>query len=241
MDERVLIGRFWKKTDEICGCDCGYYSGTAGSGCGPGSGDTCGNNPDGNAGGDPLWKRGEDPKGYVIGLTDQPAVAENRMKEIRGVAAGGVGAESRLIALAGWIRENYGSTMIQALKTVLPVKEKIRAREEKTLTLLLSEEKAKEQLDFYRKKHQSARERLLGELMAEKQLDYKEAVQRLNLSASVVRAMEEQGVLQVRTRQISRTPLPEIETVQDPFFSRRSSSGWPERFWKNGKGREEPV
>ena len=166
----------------------------------------------------PFGNGGKIRKGYVIGLTDQPAVAENRMKEIRGIAAGGVGAESRLIALAGWIRENYGSTMIQALKTVLPVKEKIRAREEKTLTLLLSEEKAKEQLDFYRKKHQTARERLLGELMAEKRLDYKEAVQRLNLSASVVRTMEEQGVLQVRTRQISRTPLPEIETVQEPLL-----------------------
>ena len=113
----------------------------------------------------PFGNGGKIRKGYVIGLTDQPAVAENRMKEIRGIAAGGVGAESRLIALAGWIRENYGSTMIQALKTVLPVKEKIRAREEKTLTLLLSEEKAKEQLDFYRKKHQTARERLLGCLL----------------------------------------------------------------------------
>lgn len=187
----------------------------------------------------PFGNGGKIRKGYVIGLTDQPAVAENRMKEIRGIAAGGVGAESRLIALAGWIRENYGSTMIQALKTVLPVKEKIRAREEKTLTLLLSEEKAKEQLDFYRKKHQSARERLLGELMAEKQLDYKEAVQRLNLSASVVRAMEEQGVLQVRTRQISRTPLPEIETVQEPLLlteEQQRVAGEILEEWK-GKGR----
>ena len=187
----------------------------------------------------PFGNGGKIRKGYVIGLTDQPAVAENRMKEIRGIAAGGVGAESRLIALAGWIRENYGSTMIQALKTVLPVKEKIRAREEKTLTLLLSEEKAKEQLDFYRKKHQTARERLLGELMAEKRLDYKEAVQRLNLSASVVRTMEEQGVLQVRIRQISRTPLPEIETVQEPLLltgEQQRVAGEILEEWK-GKGR----
>lgn len=36
--------------------------------------------------------------------------------------------ESRLIALAAWMKETYGSTMIQAFKTVLPVKDKIRAK-----------------------------------------------------------------------------------------------------------------
>ena len=78
--------------------------------------------------------------------------------------------------------------------------------------------------------------------MAEKQLDYKEAVQRLNLSASVVRAMEEQGVLQVRDSDRSaERPSRRLKRCRSPFFSRRSSSGWPERFWKNGKGREEPV
>lgn len=41
--------------------------------------------------------------------------------------------ESRLIALAAWMKETYGSTMIQALKTVLPVKDKVRAKEKADL------------------------------------------------------------------------------------------------------------
>ena len=176
----------------------------------------------------------------MIGLTDQPAVAENRMKEVQGDCRRGRGGRIPSDRTGGLDQGKLWSPpVIQALKTVLPVKEKIRAREEKTLTLLLSEEKAKEQLDFHRKKHQSARERLLGELMAEKQLDYKEAVQRLNLSASVVRAMEEQGVLQVRTRQLSRTPIPEIETVQEPLLlteEQQRVAGEILEEW-NGKGR----
>ena len=39
-----------------------------------------------------------------------------KMKEIRGIVQGGTGAEDKMIALAAWIRKNYGSTMIQALK-----------------------------------------------------------------------------------------------------------------------------
>ena len=30
----------------------------------------------------------------------------------------------KLVALAAWMKEHYGGTMIQALKTVLPVKKK---------------------------------------------------------------------------------------------------------------------
>ena len=75
----------------------------------------------------PFGNGGRVRKGYLIGFTDQAAIPEERMKEILGVSRDGVGVESRLIALAEWIRENYGSTNIQALKTVLPVKDKVRA------------------------------------------------------------------------------------------------------------------
>ena len=38
-----------------------------------------------------------------------------------------VAIEARLIALAAWMKEQYGGTMIQALKTVLPIKQKENA------------------------------------------------------------------------------------------------------------------
>ena len=43
--------------------------------------------------------------------------------------------ESRLISLAAWIAREYGSTMNQALKTVLPVKAKERTKEKRYLCL----------------------------------------------------------------------------------------------------------
>ena len=54
----------------------------------------------------------------------EPKIEADRIKDILAVEEQGMEIESRLIALAAWIARNYGSTMNQALKTVLPVKEK---------------------------------------------------------------------------------------------------------------------
>ena len=68
-------------------------------------------------------------QGYVIELTDVCEYEEDKIKEILAVVKDGVRIESQMIALAGWMRENYGGTMNHALKTVLPVKEKKKAKE----------------------------------------------------------------------------------------------------------------
>lgn len=61
--------------------------------------------------------------GYVIEVTDKPEYDPARTKPLIGIKADSVAVEAKLIALAAWIRRNYGSTMNQALKTVIPVKE----------------------------------------------------------------------------------------------------------------------
>ena len=96
-------------------------------------------------------------KGYVIRVTDQPSFDVSRMKEIRGVETGSNSIESRLIALAAWMREQYGATMIQALKTVLPVKQKMKQKEKRWIRLLLEKDEAENQLELCRKKQYVAR------------------------------------------------------------------------------------
>lgn len=65
-------------------------------------------------------------QGYVIGMTDVAKYDEDKIKYIDSVAEKGIQIEGKLIRLANWMHENYGSTMINALKTVVPVKEKVR-------------------------------------------------------------------------------------------------------------------
>ena len=79
-------------------------------------------------------------KGYVVELTETPEFDEARIKDVAGIVKGSVTAQSQLIWLAWWMKERYGSTMNQALKTVLPVKEKIRPVQKRRLCTDLSAE-----------------------------------------------------------------------------------------------------
>ena len=66
--------------------------------------------------------------GYVVDISEKVEYDVTKMKSIAGIVAGSVTADSRIISLAWWMKERYGSTMNQALKTVLPVKRKVKAR-----------------------------------------------------------------------------------------------------------------
>ena len=146
-------------------------------------------------------------KGYVTGLSQEAKVDPSILKEIAGCCSAEETTESRLIALAAWMKENYGSTMIQALKTVLPIKETIRAKEKRYLSLSISEEKAAEILAQLEKTRFKARTRLLRELLQEKRLDYTTASRELGVAASVVKKLEEQGILHIEYDEVQRNSL----------------------------------
>ena len=101
--------------------------------------------------------------GYVVELTDEAEFEVSRLKPIIGVKKGSVPIESQLIALAAWMRKNYGGTMNQALKTVIPIKQKTKAIERKTLVLLLEKDEAFRTLALFEEKHYTAKARLLRE------------------------------------------------------------------------------
>ena len=84
--------------------------------------------------------------GYVVELTDEAEYDVDKLKPIIGVKKGSVPIESQLIALAGWIRRNYGATMNQALKTVIPIKQKVKSIEKKSISLAIPLKEAKMQL-----------------------------------------------------------------------------------------------
>ncbi len=77
-------------------------------------------------------------KGYVVGITPDADLDPDKIKDIRSVASGSVSARSHLIELAWWMKERYGSTMNQALKTVLPVKREVKHRESPYLNSILN-------------------------------------------------------------------------------------------------------
>jgi len=67
-------------------------------------------------------------KGYVIEVKDIPEYDPEKLKEIIEIDEKSIEVEASLIRLAAWMKETYSCTMITALRTVMPVKEKVSAR-----------------------------------------------------------------------------------------------------------------
>ena len=145
----------------------------------------------------PFGKSNNIRKGYVIGLSGEAKFEPGKMKEICGLCSNEETTESRLIALASWMKENYGSTMIQALKTVLPIQETVRAKEKRVICLNISEERAKKILEELENSRCKARARLVRALLEEKRIDHALAVKKLNATTSVVRKLAEEGIIRL--------------------------------------------
>lgn len=155
----------------------------------------------------PFGNGGRTIKGYVIQLSTHPSFEMERMKKLEAIENTGNSIESRLIMLAAWMREQYGSTMIQALKTVLPVKQKMKQREEKWIELAISKEEGEKWLAVYEKKHYVARQRILEAVLAEGQLSCTLASEKLHVTPAVWKAMEAQGIFKIQAKRRYRNPV----------------------------------
>ena len=113
----------------------------------------------------PFGRGNREISGYIVGFSEGVDYDPRKIKPILGKAQGKTAIESKLVALAAWMKENYGGTMIQALKTVLPVKRQERVKNQRTVELLLSREEGEQKLEVYLHKNQRARARLLAGLL----------------------------------------------------------------------------
>lgn len=161
----------------------------------------------------PFGRGNKETKGYVVGISEVCDYDADKIKQIISLPTGAVAMEGKMVALAAWMKEYYGGTMIQALRTVLPVKQKTKKKTKRTIYLLLEEQEGTERLELYLRKNQKARARLLAELLDHKELPYELVTKKLNVTASVIRTLEEQGVLKVEEEQIYRNPVHSIERM----------------------------
>lgn len=146
-------------------------------------------------------------QGYVIEVTDKPEYAPEKQKEIAGIVQGGVSMQADQIRLAAWIRETYGSTMIAALKTVLPVRQERKQREKKKIVRCLGTEETMALLGQAQRKHQTAKVRVLEQLCREEILPYELVSGKLNVSPATLRSLESQGVIRVEAESYYRNPV----------------------------------
>ena len=155
----------------------------------------------------PFGNGGRRLKGYVIEIGEDCKFDPQRTKDILEITTKNAGVEDRLIALAGWIRKNYGSTMIQALKTVIPAKQTVKRLEHRTLQRLMNREEIISLLGESRRKKQVAKERLLRELVEQEEIPYEWVTGKLGVSAQTVRGLEKAGAVKVVSTESLRDPV----------------------------------
>ena len=148
--------------------------------------------------------------GYVIEVTDEPEYDPARTKPLIGIKANSVAVEAKLIALAAWIRRNYGSTMNQALKTVIPVKRQAKEQVSRSIALKIDKVRARAQLALCEAKNQKAKARLFRALIDADDgasLEYSFVTGKLSVSAATIRALEQSGFIEVITQTGYRNPV----------------------------------
>ena len=155
----------------------------------------------------PFGRGNKQIKGFVLELTDVSEYPDELCKEISSVVEGGVTAEGRSVALAAWMRANYGSTLIAALKTVLPVKEQIGRVLQKEIYLNVTPKERQRLLIEAERRHHVAKKRLLEAFEGVEALSYSFVTAKLNVSAKTLQTMESQGVIRTETKNVYRNPV----------------------------------
>lgn len=145
--------------------------------------------------------------GYVVDISDEPEIDISRMKSLIGICGHSVTIDGRMIKLANWIKNHYGSTMNQALKLVMPVKEKVRNIEKKTIHLLISKEEAEEYAKEAARKRYTARARLLETLAKTPVVDYSLLTRKLNINLTTVKTLENKGIIEITTHTMFRNTI----------------------------------
>ncbi|MBR5932038.1 MAG: primosomal protein N', partial [Lachnospiraceae bacterium] len=156
----------------------------------------------------PFGKGNKKIAGFVIGIKDQSDFDPARLKAIDSIVEKSTSADGEMIALAWFIKTNYGSTMNQALRTVLPVKKSAAPIQEKYISLAAEETVLDEAISRYGKDRRSvAKLRLLTEIGKEKVLPYEIVRDKLNISKATLTALEKEQLIRIDVRENLRDAL----------------------------------
>ena len=159
----------------------------------------------------PFGSGNRELKGYIIGLSGEAKFDVHKTKEIKEIVKQGVVAESHLLSLAYWIKENYGSTMNDAIKAVLPVRREIKKKITRMVYPCVVRSELERILQEYARKHYKAKVRVLQAILDQE--DYEEGISYEVLqrdhkaTPAVLRSLQEQEVVRISENRQYRNPV----------------------------------
>ena len=166
----------------------------------------------------PFGLGNRETNGYVIGISETCQYESEKIKPILRLAEKRMAIEGNLVALAAWMKEHYGGTMIQALKTVLPIKKEEQMKVKRYVRLLLTGEEGQKKLaEYLGDLRMKSRARAMAALLENQVLEQDFMIKKLNISKAVIDALDKQGVIQIESEQVFRTPIRERELHWQPI------------------------
>ena len=170
-------------------------------------------------------------EGFIMDTTDTPVFDPARTKEILSVVPGAVSLERRSISLAYWMKEHFGGTMNEALKTVLPVKQEVRNQKKRTLFLTAGPDAFAAYYETAVKRKYEARIRLLTVLKEKKELEYGEATQNYKVSPATIEAVRRDGIVAIREETVYRNPAKGVQSGEKPCLNEEQQAA-VDTVWK---------
>lgn len=160
----------------------------------------------------PFGKGNRQTKGYVVGISETCDYDLSKVKEIEDISRNSVEIEAEADRAGGmdertlWQDDDPGTQdgIAWSSKSRMP-------RSKSNVRLLLGKERAEAQLHYYQQKNQKARARLLEALLEDPVIEYELITKKLNITRSVVNALEEQQVAVLESEQVFRNPVKEKE------------------------------
>ena len=146
--------------------------------------------------------------GFVVSLSPVPELDVSRIKEIAAVAKEERETDAVRIRLAAWMKDRYGGTLIQSLKTVLPAHKKAKKLKRRMISLAVTEGEARSFLDNCLVKRHVARARLLEALLEAPghTLPQTLVTGKLHVTTAVIKGLLEPGIVSVRDETSFRDP-----------------------------------
>lgn len=168
----------------------------------------------------PFGRANRKIKGYVTRICNEPKFAPEKTKEIIKVSKDARGIDEELILLAGWMKRNFGSTMNQALKTVIPIKTKSKGVINKIICLNISKDELKDEYVSFmaRANHSLAKERFFEALMINKEIPWDALTKKLNIPSNVIRDFEKKNIITIRIENTYRNPVANLEKNDNSLF-----------------------
>lgn len=156
-------------------------------------------------------------QGFVLEVSEVPEFDVSKTKDIISVETGRNVAEGRLIQLAVWMKENFGSTLNQALKTVMPVKEKVSLKAKKTIRLVTDKDTLKKAIEASARKRHYVKQQFLEVLYDDEVMEYSLVTNKLNVSLQTIKNLEKNGFISIEEVQYYRNPVKENRVEEKAF------------------------